>query len=259
MVFNERLQTLRRDARLAAEIVLREHSFVLNDGAWDGLLDGGEHGCIPVHCRLPEAFPDSLPEVSVDRSRLPRRVPNVEKNGKLCIAPSTGILLDASNPAGLMREVLARARVLLIDGLSGHIDDHFQHEFLAYWDTNTRETFLSICDPIGPARELCIVQVSQDGGRLPDGRTFLVADSLSAAKVWLGKFKGKVMEHRAAFFLPLTAPFAPPDFDESPSAQAIFNNIRGHSSPEAFNTFRAWLKRPGLPVIIVLSLPLDSD
>jgi len=225
-VFNDRLQTLRRDARLAAETVLREHGFVCSDGAWSGFLDGAEHGRIPVHCRLPEEFPDSLPEVSVERSILPRRLPNVEKNGKLCIAPSTGLLLDASNAGGLIRDALDRAKALLIDGLSGRLDEHFQHEFLAYWDANTRETFLSICDPTGAARELCIIQISQNGGRLPDGRTFLVAESLSAAKAWLGKLKGKVIGHQAAFFLPLTSPFAPPDFDESPSAQSMLNTMR---------------------------------
>ncbi len=258
-MFNERLQTLRRDARLAAEAVLQKQEFVCREEVWSGFLDGAEHGRIPVQCRLPEAFPDSLPEVHVDCSRLKRRIPNVEKNGKLCIAPQTGILLDTSNPGGLIREALERARVLLIDGLSGRIDNHFQHEFLAYWHAHARETFLSICDPTGPARDLCLVQVGQDGGQVPDGRRCLVADSLNAAKVWLGKLKGKVMGHRAAFFLPLHSPFVPPDFDASPSVQAICDTMREHTTPEAFAAFRSWLKRPGLPVLVVLSLPLEPD
>src|SRR5206468_6323264 len=43
-----------------------------------------------------------------------------------------------------------------------------------------------------------------------------------------------------------------------PSTGDMLEQIRSHTTAEVYDAFRAWLNRPGLPIVVVLSLPLKA-
>lgn len=256
-MFAEDLKRLRSDAIRVADALLRDKGFNKFANHWEGALDASDLNKIQIRLCLPEEFPDRSPEIFIDRQQLTRRVPHVEKNGKLCLVPSTGTLIDAGNIHGIVSEILARARDLLTKGLSGSLDDDFYQEFLSYWNPSATETFLSICSATGSFRELCVAQV--EGHWVRHGYKYLVADNIQIAKRWLGLLRGTVKEVRRGVFVPLTSPFMPPDFEEMPSVNDMLKTISSNANLETYNAFRDWLNRSSLPVIAVLSIPLKID
>jgi hypothetical protein len=229
----ESLDTLRARAISAAETKLRERGFVTDDsGRWHGALDGGEHGSLEVSVQLTREFSDTLPEIFVDRNSLSRRIPHVEKSGKICLGPSTGVLLDASNPRGIIVESLELARKVLIDGLSGSNDGHFKEEFLAYWDANAEMGVSSICNPSGEGR--AVQQVVLVHSKRSKELMVLVADDFVAAQTWASRAKWNISQRQDAFFISLTDTFIPPDFDQPLSTDQILDIFRGSTSAGTF-------------------------
>jgi molybdopterin/thiamine biosynthesis adenylyltransferase len=242
-------------ARAEAEDELRRRSYSLAaDGAWVGRMGAGGHGDLDARVVLPPEFPQALPEVYVDRAGLPRRVPHVEKSGKVCIVPSTGVLLDARNPRGLVRDAVERARNVLVDGLSGANQDDFVEEFLAYWNADLEEGLVSICDPSGSSRSIDLLWLVRPGAA--KDRLTLVADDLKSARTWTGKTGWRIGQRRDAFFMVVKKAFMPPDFDEVLSTSQMLDIILDRASPESRHSMRAWLRKNKLPATIIFSLPL---
>jgi hypothetical protein len=151
--FGTRLDAQRQPARAEATAELQARGFQLQaDGTWHGGLKVGESGLVPVHVRLPERFPDVLPQIMVERSALPRSIPHIESNSAICIVPKTGILLDTSRPRCLVAEALERAAQTIGAGLSGANASDFADEFLAYWGDGHTVPIWSICRPSGSPR-----------------------------------------------------------------------------------------------------------
>lgn len=256
-MFSDKLRHLRQTAISEANKLFRARGFTELGNEWKGSVDGLEDGEISISVRLPKEFPDCTPEIYVERQKLRRRIPHVEKSGKICIVPSTGTLIDARNTHGVVSEALEHARTILIRGLSGAIDDDFYEEFLAYWNPRASEGFLSICNPRGPAREICLVDI--DGHWIIIDYKTLIAENLEDARRWVSKLNGTIKTTRKAYFVPLTAPFMPPDFEEIPSTNEILSTISKHATSEIYDAFRAWLNRSLLPTVVILSLPQKID
>jgi hypothetical protein len=249
------LRAVRTQARKAAEEQLFARGFVRGpDEAWTGtvgLPQGG--GDVAFRVQLPPAFPDTLPEVFVDRANLPRRIAHVERNGKVCIAPSTGISLDADRPEALVSTVLDRAAREVARGLRGESDPDLNVEFLAYWRTTDTKTSYSICRPDGALRTIAMVRIRGAGFLASEPVVF--AESEADVADWAANLSAIVTPIGRALFVPLETPFPPPDFDVTPSVRTARALIELHMRSEDRAAFRARVDAIGLPATAVLSLP----
>ena len=124
------------------EATLLARGFKTEGEDWCGLLQV-EGRSLTIRVRLPKDFPISLPEVYVDRTELHRQVAHIEKSGKVCYAPSTGILLDMEDPSGIVEDALRRVERIICDGLTDRSLTDLLGEFLAYWGSGA-ERILSI-------------------------------------------------------------------------------------------------------------------
>jgi molybdopterin/thiamine biosynthesis adenylyltransferase len=256
--FAERLEALHRIAVAEAKQELEKRGFVAVDGErWQGALDGDEQGPLQVSVRLPLTFPDTLPEVYLEASSLPWQIPNIETGGKLCLASTTGLLIDASRPSTIVAETLVRAQKLLTNGLSGANNAHFKDEFLAYWITGATHGVWSICQQTGPARPVRQIHLVHKG---PSGATkILVAEDVDTAKTWASRAGWVISQTERAFFIPLSPDFNPCDLNGSLSNGQIVNVLRMAVMPEVDQALSQWLKKVRLPVTLILSLPLEPQ
>lgn len=227
-----------------------------DDGTWSGTLDCGEHRAVPTKVRLPEGFSGVIPEIFVERSALARRVPHIERSGKVCVAPTTGVLVDAANPRGVIAEALERARALLVKGLSGSDEDDFTKEFLAYWEPGAEGIVWTTCNPSGqsrPIKQVAITRTFRDKDTV-----ILLADSSNDAQAWTSKIGRRIARRGEAFFVELQSAFIPPDFEEKLSTAKVMEIIRTHATPQTEREVRAWLAGQHLPATIMMSMPLND-
>jgi molybdopterin-synthase adenylyltransferase len=233
---------------------LTSNGFVPEGAEWRGPLSVTGR-TLTVQVKFPANFPRQLPQVFVDRAQLPRRVAHVEKNGKICIAPSSGFLLDMDNPAGIVGGSLQRAQKILDDGVTGVSDGDLIAEFLAYW-ADGAEPLISLCRDDPRSGRVAHVRMKPAGAaQIPSGRTSLVADSLSYAKSWLRKLNADIEFSGEAFLIRLEKAFQPPDFEQQVTTAEIRKLIRTNTTPESWNLLNAWLSRTTLPVTILFSMP----
>lgn len=205
---------------------------------------------------LPIRFPYELPSVFISRSDLPRRVPHVESSGKICIAPTTSLLIDVNRPEKIVSESLERARQIINSGLSSPNTQDFLDEFLAYWDPGTKSSLGSICSPIGKSRRLFTCAVHDWTGAGTD--LTIVADSKSIADKWAGSAGKKTTALPSAFLLTLQSSFLPPDFEEEYTVSKFISLVSAHASQESVSTLFELFRRRRPPFSILLSVPISS-
>ncbi|MBX9600040.1 MAG: ThiF family adenylyltransferase [Bryobacteraceae bacterium] len=242
----------RQEARRRAADYLDASGFTSEAGLWLGVIGIDSGGSIPIRLSLPDGFPDVLPVIEVDVQRLPRRVPHVESNGKLCLAPSTGVLLDADNPEGIIRDALEIASRTLTDGVAGRKDHDFQEEFLSYWKPTY--TFISNCEANGPSREVTLLLMSRNGAARQEGQIVL-SDNTESGRHLIRRLGGAVTQSRTAFFVNLDKPIQPPGFDDVLTVRAAIQIVQGACRQEDWAKLRAWLSQPVLPGLLLLSVP----
>lgn len=227
------------------------------DGTWTGTIDPQlEH---PVSLRLPGDFPFGLPQIRVNRRKLPRRIPHVEPDGKLCLAPQSGIYLVTGRPGDLVLDAIDRARQIIRDGLSGANDGHFQQEFLAYWNARARIATYSICSPNAASREVLCAEISVPRGVEP-WRAMVFADSQEQLRRWLGRLGGVQVRAHRALLLHLELPFDPPDFDADIRVEEVIATLDG-CLPAKDRQFLArwWGQKLSLPLFVIVSMPLPPS
>jgi molybdopterin/thiamine biosynthesis adenylyltransferase len=252
-VFKERLERERSQARQRAIAFVSAAGLMPDGNGWRGALQVGDGRRIPIRVSLPDGFPDQLPVVEVDRNSLPRRVPHIEKSGKICLAPTSGILLDIENPEGLVRDALEIARRTLQEGLTGILDDDFHDEFLAYW--NPSDTYLTDCDVLAQTREVELMLMDRAGRSGNSVQQRVLADTLERGQKLIKLLGGTLKNRRTAFFLSLDTPIPAPDFDEVITVREAMRTMRGACGENSWRALHKWLKRPVLPAIILLSIP----
>jgi molybdopterin/thiamine biosynthesis adenylyltransferase len=254
----ESSEELRERARSEAESELRERGFVIeSDGVWAITLNLGSFGDLPGRAVLPAEFPDELPVISIDRTTLPRRVPHVEKSGKICLAPSTGVLLDATAPRQLIQDSLNRAQDILIDGLSGKNENDLLEEFSAYWNADVGGSVASICEVSGESRVIDLIAMVQPGDSKRSMN--LAADEFAIGKIWAERGGWKISKRDEAFFIKIERTFEPPDFEESISTNELFAITLQSASSESSEQMKRWLWTKRLPAYVLMSIPLQGD
>ena len=224
---------------------------------WIGELDCGEHGLIEVRVDLPPGFPSELPRIYIDRKSLPHRIPHVEKSGKVCIAPDSGILIDISRPDVILHESLAKAAETISSGFAKTNQPDLVKEYLAYWDDSLKEGVVSICTADGPTRPIFWGQVSEWTGY--KNASCLVSDDRHQAERWSGSFGKTIHRLGDAFFIHLETSPLPPDFDDVYTVRNVLDIAREHAGTESTKQFDAWLAESSLPATVIFSIPLPSD
>jgi hypothetical protein len=238
-------------AEAAAE--LAEHGYVQGgDGAWSGHLRPAHARPIRATVALPPEFPHAMPVVRVSAGDLPRPIPHMEANGKLCLAPESGVLLDASNPRGIVRESLVRACRVVQDGLCGLNDRDFVSEFSGYWNAGARGGLLSVVDPTGKPRQMVLVRPD-----VPVSQPEVLAEDLGAAREWLASIGRKPVSHRAVMFVPLARPFRPPEIGRALTVEEALSKIQRCSTQDGYVALLDHLKCHRLPLTVAFSLPVS--
>lgn len=244
------------EARREAESVLRGKGFVHSGGVWTGSLRINKDTFVNVGVSLPERFPDVLPVIRVDRKSLKRRIAHVEKNGKICIAPSSGVLIDADRPADLVIESVQLAEDVLKRGLNGESDEDLQKEFLAYWEPTDQPRTYSLCSADGGFRELVVYKVN--GAGFLKSRPLVLADTKGDLEFWSQNLGAEHVSVGKAVFLPFETSFDPPDFGVPTSVGDLRELIRNHVSSKDFGLFERWLESTRFPTMVLVSLPEPS-
>ncbi|MBI4455143.1 MAG: hypothetical protein HY644_04510 [Acidobacteria bacterium] len=216
----------------------------------------GQEGHIPVRLALPDSFPHGVPSVFVNRDDLQRRIPHVEKTGKICVAPSVGVLLDSENPDGIVRDALERARCTLQNGLAGTNLGDFKKEFLSYW--GGEETVLAGCNVSGPARPISFFRFERRREGEKSLTNWLLVDGSGAGEKLVRQLGGVITDRQESFFLPLAQPFDPPDFDQVLSAQEALVTIQSNCSEDTWTSLQEWLRNRLLPAVVLLAMPIDQ-
>lgn len=252
--FASQLDIIRREAVIEAEAVLAAQGFHRNSNdVWQGVLDGGEYGPIPITIYLPPRFPDVLPDIIIAPGVLPRAIPHIERSGRICHAPSTGILLDTSQPGKLIIEALERATNTLIQGSSGANADDVGDEFEAYWIDDKTTRVWSICELTGPARPISYFWLQSADGSQIINRLF--ANSRKTARAWAHRNGWCVKRATPAFLLPLTSPFLPP----SPTRSITFLDVKQmmqYATPKTLAALTGWLGIVTFPIALLITVPL---
>jgi hypothetical protein len=214
-------------------------------------------GTYPITVEIPEAFPDALPAVFVSRGDLPRRIPHHEANGKVCIAPSTGTLLDSKRPVALLDWALNAAADVLQKGLEGQLDTDFQEEYLAYWDPVDRPaSYYSLCDPARDSGPVEVHHLPKFGS--DENGSYLFSDSPEDAASWTEAVSAPATRTGDAFYLVLSEALDPPEFGEVLLQQEFLQGLKASSSDQDWDLLERWLDRTGQPSIILIRQP-DLD
>lgn len=82
---------------------------------------------------LPRGFPGRLPRVFAPDLDPNLRLPHVREHGWICFQQQEGQLLDRHRPIQLVRDALARALAVVLDGLSGKNRADFIEELALHW------------------------------------------------------------------------------------------------------------------------------
>jgi len=244
------LEILRAEARRRAASALEERGFLAGaDDSWRGTVTAGG-STWRMRAMLPASFPDVLPEVFVEGEF--GALAHVERNGKVCIAPSTGVLLDTTRPEDLVRDALDRATRVLSLSTEEHRRDRLT-EFNAYWAVVSNNQLASICPVPLRLGEIPIASISG-----PTTLRLAAADAASATR-WAERTGHRVTGWESAFALPLLSPLDPPPLNGVITVGEACRSIRDHIDPSAWEALEAWIAKSGLPAIVCMSQPVPPD
>jgi molybdopterin/thiamine biosynthesis adenylyltransferase len=252
---SERLRAKKNDALEAAYAELASLGFSQKGDGWLGEVSL-DCGPTPAKLTIPATFPATLPTVAVSPNDLPKRIPHLERDGKVCVAPSKGVLVDTTRPRAVVRECLDRATRTINAGLSGERDEEFQEEFSAYWAGGAGRVVLSICD-LGRRGSRQILWMEMEG-RGRGASELVAADERPQGEAW-ARSGTKVARSSAGFLVELERGFTPPDFDEVLRNGSVLSLLGEHSSGADRHALNMWLRAARLPASILFSIPVPAS
>jgi hypothetical protein len=212
--------------------------------SWTGTTSRG----FPIKVDLPLDFPYQLPKVTRPSTTANGHVAHVERSGKLCLAPESGTLVDASRPADIVQDAIDRADVIL----GADADEQraeIEREYQAYWGDALPEV-ISICPPATPSGPVWLVEMDMAGP------TTLIAPDSEAAWSWARAIGKTVERQRDAYFLRLDRVPPPPPYSKVITLRELLDLVGSVTSPDALGALKAWLGKHSLPATILLSAPL---
>lgn len=100
---------------------------------------------ITLQIALPKYFPIEKPMIFLKNPKVLGFIPHIEKDGFICYSFDEGLLLDRSNPFGIMKEAFFRAEHTLREGILRKNYDDFHKEFESLW---SRQEKISMADTL---------------------------------------------------------------------------------------------------------------
>jgi molybdopterin-synthase adenylyltransferase len=242
-----------------ATLILEERGFALTaKGVFEGKLNIVGVGQFSAKVVLPSDFPNKLPEIFLVESELPRPIAHVFEKGQVCIANTSGVLLDRSNPAGIICESIDRAQEVLRRGLAGESDPDLLSEILAYWNRRALLKAISIVEPNSTVRPI-VLSYAPNESVLPRGNQMLLAENAMQARSWAERFHVRCLGSVPSFYLPLRRELDPQIALDLPSPTVFLDQLQHAADPKVWSEFRNWLRRVVLPVTVLISLPLGVE
>jgi len=115
---------------------------------------------------IPRWFPNIKPVIALDfEVNTASDFPHLMRNGAICYADDEGLLLDESNPAGVIRDALFKASKTIFQSVEGQSKEDYIREFDYYWRGQNRVTYAkSICGKL--AKPVIVLAVTLENGKL---------------------------------------------------------------------------------------------
>ncbi|TAK28170.1 MAG: hypothetical protein EPO21_23045 [Chloroflexota bacterium] len=202
-------------------------------------------------------FPLSLPAIFLVPADAMGFIPHVEVDGDgyVCFAQTEGLLLDAANPVGILRESLARAIAVLSGGVSGENRADFTDELAAYWHR------VALKVPISSF--LHVDSVPREVVAYRAGQNFvLVADRDDDVRSYYNgeNWKHKPTARHSALYVPLiTSPQVPPPRrGRLWTIEQIRGIVRTSLPEQAYGEVERLCKRHRSEELVILGVPRPS-
>jgi len=246
----------RRDKECAEKELMARAFSQKGENVWAGKLDIGLRKPIRIRVEFTGKFPYELPGLFVEdpSKQLHQLVPHVNNKGKICIAHD-GILLDSERPDRIVIDALNKAQSLLRDGVEGKLDADIGEEFISYLDFDS--VSYTICNPFAmTSKEISLLEFK---GFYSNRTSHLFADDLEAGKKWLSKMNFDFINEKKSWFHVLARPITPPNHKSTYRNKHFFRDIKNNSaSNKDYDRFIEWLKKSGLPVLVLVSIPISE-
>ncbi|PGB81751.1 thiamine biosynthesis protein ThiF [Bacillus toyonensis] len=185
---------------------------------------------VPIQVVLPKHFPLKKPMFILKEPQALGFIPHVEPDGFICYSHDEGLLLDQSNPSGILFEAYHRAVDTLRDGITKKNHADFQKEFESFWSRQKKK--IKIDSLFSPGETFKHISVYIDD---KTGKTIMLDQLDSETKQYINTlYKCDVIEnfrHYHGVYIPLRvgAAIAPPPYTEfwniKQIRKIIFNNI----------------------------------
>lgn len=131
-------------ARHLTAVELAAHGAHFKVG-WElpALLSSSRH---QLRLLLPDRFPFARPRIAIYPIEPVLTWPHLEENGLLCLAGDNAPH-SPEKPTAEVVDVLGRSRTLVDDSLAGKGHEHFEDEFVSYWNrwANEKKMVRSLC------------------------------------------------------------------------------------------------------------------
>lgn len=248
---SETYQEIREHAWSAATEVLARRGFAERGrGRWlNADLDWG-HWRGPVWVHIPDGFPWQLPEVVVEDGAEYR--PHVERSGKVCVAPATGLLLDFTRPGRIVEDVLEQAKQLLRPSTPKASALEIEREYQAYWTIDGGgKAFVSV--RAGTA------DGSVKAEKLPgQGLVLLASSDTDDFGRWKAALGGRGSTTVACYFVRLSKPLPAPPRHRAWTLLQYLTEIERRCDEARFKTLLDWAQATLLPYAILVGMPSND-
>ena len=246
--FSEWVGSGRTRAAEIAESRLIERGFVRREDGWLGSVVV-EDGSVPVRLVLPTRFPDSLPEIYLASQSEKRCRAHVERNGKICLAPESGTLIDVDRPADVVDAALSLA-ASVFDMPPDEAAREIAAEFGSYWGFDRiAYSGLSETRQTGP---FVVLQEKKSGQAI-------FAESTKSGTTWARTLKFSKCTERSGFLVAAQSLPTPPGFDVQLTFSEFVSELGDRTACEDMEALHSWLRAQGLPAWIAVSAPLGED
>lgn len=219
---------------------------------------------LTIQIALPKRFPLDKPMFFLKNPKVLGFLPHIEKDGFVCYSFDEGLLLDQSNPSGIVREAFIRAETTLCEGILKINHKDFLKEFESLWSRQKNIVLVDTIFSPGDCFEKILVFVDEKSGKT----VFVNKLDDENKRVLKTLYKCDVLKEFQTYrgiYIPLRegTDIIPPTYwdfwDIKQIKKVIFNNITS-STKRKLNTYikKQTFKRNEKEYILI-SIPLGKE
>lgn len=205
---------------------------------------------------IPNTFPDYLPKIYLSKKDYEKvcPIPHVDVNRFICTRDENVVFFDDDKAEEALEELINIAvDDILIKGIKKENEEDFIEEFLAYWNNESKFTFLSIFTPNEKIERLKVVTLSKKFL----GCDNLVAQTIEKAEKWLSPFLVKI--DKESTFNALYIPFDSPPNNLFPRSNNEILRIIQSSCKSHISTISRFFSENESNLIILFSFPIKNE